>query len=56
MAVKVNLDIDTVRQALNAAIASTKRAMNGAKPAFKAIHEQDLAALNNAVNTLQEVK
>lgn len=56
MAIRVELDKDSVKAALTAAIASAKRAMNSSKPQFKELHEKDIAQLNNAINTLQEIK
>lgn len=56
MATRVELNKDTVRAALQLALNSEKRAMNGAKPAFKPLHEAEIKALSDAINGLTEAK
>lgn len=57
MPVRLELDKDTTRAALEAYLASIKRAMNSAKnPAFKPIYEKDMAALQTAINTITDTK
>jgi len=57
MATRVDLHRDQVRAALEQALQSAKRGLNTSKnPAFKPIYEQDISLLNNAINTLSEVK
>lgn len=57
MATRVELHRDQVKAALEQALASSKRMLNTAKnPAFKPIVEQDISGLQQAINTLTEVK
>lgn len=57
MAVKVDLNADTMRVALEAYLASMKRAKNTTKqPAFIPIIEKDIAALQAALGSIEEIK
>lgn len=57
MATRVELHKDAVKTALEQSLASAKRQLNTAKnPAFRPIIEKDIADLNNAINTLAEIK
>lgn len=57
MATRVELHKDQVKDALQKALDSAKRAMNNSKlPQFKELYEKQLADLNNAINTLQDTK
>ena len=57
MPIRIDLDWDTLTVALNAKIASCKRAINTQKnPKFKALWEHEIQTLQNAVNTMTETK
>lgn len=56
MATRVELPQITVKAALTKALDSEKRAMNGAKPAFAELHKKEIADIQNAINTLTDVK
>lgn len=57
MATKVDLSLPQVRDALERKIASVERSINNADNALiKEILQKDLAALQNAKNTLTETK
>lgn len=56
MAVKIELHADTARVALEAYLASLKRALNTTKqPAFKPIIEKDIAAVQLALGSISEI-
>lgn len=56
MAVKIELDTDTTRAALEAYLASQKRALNTTKqPAFKPIYEKDIGRLQIALGSITEL-
>lgn len=57
MALRVEIKTETLKQALDTLIASHKRALNTAKnPAFRPIYEKDIAELEHAKATVQEIK
>lgn len=56
MATRVDIDKDTVKRALEQALASEKRQEKGAKPQFRELHAQEIARIQNAINTLAETK
>lgn len=57
MAVKCELNAETLRVALEAYLASQRRMLNTTKqPAFKPIIEKDIAALQLAIGTIEEIK
>ena len=57
MATRVDLDINTLKEALEAKIASNKRAQNtNKKPEFVQLYQAEMNRLQNALNTLTECK
>lgn len=57
MAIVVDIDELTLRNALNRELDSAKRAYNTAKnPAFKPIHEKDIATLQKALGSIEQTK
>lgn len=56
MATRVDLEIVTVRAALQLALNSEKRAEKSAKPQFAELHKSEIQKLQSAINTLTETK
>lgn len=57
MALRVELSAETMRNALEAYLASQRRLHNTTKqPAFKPIIEKDIAALQAALGSISEIK
>lgn len=57
MALVVDIDELTLRNALTRELDSAKRAYNTAKnPAFKPIHEKDMQTLQKALGSITEAK
>lgn len=58
MAIRVELDKDMLRRAIEMASASAQRQLNSKtlNPKFKAIHEEDVRLYNIALGSMSEVK